>query len=664
MDLLDCDDVQLTEQNFRRVCRFCLRADDEFVDIFHKIEPDDEKRTLADRVYDLYHVKVSTRFRKKDKFNPKNETELYCSCFFFVLNLQVIENDGLPTNICHRCLYNTELFSEFRQSVHRCERKLRDFVQTLATHSNDQMNSELQSRSRNVTESSDVNESTDADFDQNEIIVIDPTKCYVSSDEEFDEDDDENTTNHDTSGDQPHFEMLASMYNRMALPESEQNLIPMEITPTKKTSQTNSIDGGDAFQNISFCKFCEAAFSQQKQCEAHELNNHDPVAPYVCSYCSYRFDTRLNLISHIKQLHEREKPYVCVQCNKNFGRRADLKKHAICHTGIRPFDCTVCGKTFSRKTNLTKHMKVHSATKNKPFGCKQCSRSFNTPNDLKRHERIHSDSSKSHQCPICLAYFSRRDALQQHHRKHHPDNVNAGANVMNQSFIANELNPYQTMMPFNSIGSIYPSQTIPMNQYLMHQHQPPQIQPYIEPKTSINDESRDNVVYSKCTISSDTSNSMQIPKLRITKQIQKRYDCDKCPKSFASMTSLKNHKRIHRDNNTKKGSSKGGSASASSSSSATKPIWCTVCSQTFKTKRELIVHKKTHSNRKNPIALPDSAFLPENLKRGSHMYGADNKTATTVSFASQQMAGEQQPFKPDMFRPQFYAEYDLSQTNT
>lgn len=58
MDLPENEDVQLTEQNFRNVCRLCLHADEEFINVFDRIEQNPSKRPLADRVYDLYQIKV------------------------------------------------------------------------------------------------------------------------------------------------------------------------------------------------------------------------------------------------------------------------------------------------------------------------------------------------------------------------------------------------------------------------------------------------------------------------------------------------------------------------------------------------------------------------------------------------------------------------------
>lgn len=60
MDEHENDGVQLTKQNFRQVCRLCLHADEDLVDVFDGIEENPLKGPLAERVYDLYQIKVST----------------------------------------------------------------------------------------------------------------------------------------------------------------------------------------------------------------------------------------------------------------------------------------------------------------------------------------------------------------------------------------------------------------------------------------------------------------------------------------------------------------------------------------------------------------------------------------------------------------------------
>lgn len=69
MDLEEHEDVQLTEQNFRNVCRLCLRSDEDFVNVFDRIDEHSSRQPLADRVYDLYQIKVCIKFRFQSIFD-------------------------------------------------------------------------------------------------------------------------------------------------------------------------------------------------------------------------------------------------------------------------------------------------------------------------------------------------------------------------------------------------------------------------------------------------------------------------------------------------------------------------------------------------------------------------------------------------------------------
>lgn len=61
MEVSESENVQLTEQNFRDLCRLCLRADDDFiVDVFNRIDATNStKCLLVDRINELYQIKVS-----------------------------------------------------------------------------------------------------------------------------------------------------------------------------------------------------------------------------------------------------------------------------------------------------------------------------------------------------------------------------------------------------------------------------------------------------------------------------------------------------------------------------------------------------------------------------------------------------------------------------
>lgn len=525
------------------------------------------------------------------------------------------KDDGLPTNICHSCLYSTEQFYEFRRGVHSCERQLREFIQTLAIQT---VNVDA------ITMPSGQSQQTlDESDEQNDVVVIDPMKCYETSAGE-ESDGDVVEVNPVESADKAKYELLATMYNRLALPPS--------ATGSPIAPNPSAIDATDNFRNILFCKYCEAAFTDRKQCEAHEKNNHDPVSPFACNFCPFRCETRFNVIAHIKQYHEPEKPYICVQCNKNFGRRADLKKHAVMHTGIRPFECPVCKKTFSRKSNVVKHMKTHA------------------------QQTVPVEPPKTHQCEICSSRFTNHEELNEHQLQHIQERY---AQMQMEAW--NQAQLYQKMQQQQQLQQ--PQQQQPFTPDISQAAAPTMTTTpsKAEPKYSI-----------QCTPSTGGSH---IPKLKLTKQ---KFACDKCEKVFATPTSLKSHKRVHavlkppkcitcnilfktkrelqRHNLTHANESSKTTKSSKPKNTNQKKFQCSVCEKQFLRRDKLINHEKIHKNRKKTAALPESAFLPENLKRTHNM---DNRSAEMSQLND---ANHLQQLTPDMFRPQFYAEYDLSQT--
>lgn len=82
MNLPDSEDVQLTEQNFRNVCRLCLRADEDFINVFDRIDQNPSKQPLAERIYDLYQIKVRILFYFFTGWNPAIKERFFLSSHF------------------------------------------------------------------------------------------------------------------------------------------------------------------------------------------------------------------------------------------------------------------------------------------------------------------------------------------------------------------------------------------------------------------------------------------------------------------------------------------------------------------------------------------------------------------------------------------------------
>lgn len=423
--------------------------------------------------------------------------------------------------------------SDFREKVLQCECQLQKFAITSGL----KKISPIQNEIVNVNGIASLMLNDDFN-DEHQIVVIDPSKCYTSSDEE--EVEEENSPN-------------------VSFEEPKKSVkFEKPIKPRKVNSK--KIDSNEQFKNVYFCKYCEAAYSSREQCQFHENHEHDIQAPYGCTFCPFRSTDRATLIQHIKYSHDREKPFICVQCGKRYNRRSDLKKHAVAHTGVRPFACIHCPKKFSRNTNLRKHMKVHQNTK---------------PLPTTLPPMIHSDNG-----------IQKLD-----------DTIN---------------------------------------------------------------HLQENSMYLQFLQSQNASKSEP-----------KKFSCDKCSKKFNKLSQLSNHKNIHSTPGvtftcqtcTKTFKSKR-ELDRHSLVHATQ-FQCTICSKRFLRRDKLLRHENIHKS-KRLAALPESAFLPENLKRHgqiNYQTSMNSETQQLQQQQEQQIQSNQSQSEQQMMRPQFYAEYDLSQTN-
>lgn len=53
------EEITLKEENLEKICRLCLQEDVDFsISIFDRDDPDTEKKTLVDRIYELFHINV------------------------------------------------------------------------------------------------------------------------------------------------------------------------------------------------------------------------------------------------------------------------------------------------------------------------------------------------------------------------------------------------------------------------------------------------------------------------------------------------------------------------------------------------------------------------------------------------------------------------------
>lgn len=545
--------------------------------------------------------------------------------------LQISSDDGLPTNICHECLFNTESYSEFRENVMQCETRLHRFVRSLSEDDHDKASAD---NTTNALENGYDSDANDVD-EPCDVVVIDPSQIYESDD--------------DGNGIkvlEPPPETTSSV------DRDDENSSWSTNTPAKRSSveakRRRSTDGTDQFHNVHFCQFCEAAYASRDQCLAHEVNDHDPYTPHVCNFCTYRCDSRATIIAHIKEYHEREKPFVCTQCTKKFGRRSDLKKHSISHTGVRPYACPKCDKSFSRNSNLTKHIRVHQIAR--PNVCVTCSKAFSSAIDLQRHETVHDASKKMIQCDKCPARFSRRDKLKHHERGHLRRELMGQANapenmIVNlDSYLGNEYEHLQIAFNKSKMGAMtaaaaavavpQPPMSALKNALLgnpMKMTQSPLILSTIMPGMDAT-QSHSPVPQNGFPANPLPPTTKRKPTAKTARSQAKTFACDQCPKRFNKSSSLNSHRGVHAIRKTQ--------LQPPTSTTAIAAFNCNVCPKSFKNKRQLDRHSVVHSGIKSFQCLTCFARFTrkDKLVRHEKMHEKEQLAKNASTLPSQQMS--------------------------
>ncbi|XP_053601467.1 zinc finger protein 665-like [Plodia interpunctella] len=450
--------------NLHALCRLCLNKSTFTTSIFGATPDDETNISLTSKI----------------------------SQFF---ELQIDPDDGLPGNICYKCLFKVDKCCKFKLQCIQNENRLRQITNRAGELDNSN-SSEVSNYIYSNSQESMKPKHEEYIVEDSVVMVVDPSLDYDSSEES----DNTEQVEHET-------------------PETEN--VP-DCEPIPETF----------FKNVFMCQYCDQAFISQEKCKEHEQHYHDPNLPYKCVECSIVFAERSQYVQHTKQVHGNDKPYHCPECEKCFGRRSDLRKHSIVHTGIRPYQCQYCLKSFSRNTNLSKHLRIHAG--HKPHVCPLCPRSFVARADLQRHVLVHS-GMKPYACQKCPLTFGRRDKLIKHEVRHGSTSQHHKTgeydNDQDTHDMVVSVNPFSNLMTS-------PPQLNPDSSNM--DYELPRIPDHISGESSF----MNQVSKNPSTSGKQTQNSPTKQKLGNSKNKPKNIKCHQCPKRFSSLDAYKTHVSI------------------------------------------------------------------------------------------------------------------------
>ncbi|XP_011151956.1 zinc finger protein 501-like [Harpegnathos saltator] len=262
----------------------------------------------------------------------------------------------------------------------------------------------------------------------------------------------------------------------------------------------------------------------------------------------------------------------------------------ITTTEEKKFKCTYpdCHAAYPRIGKLERHIRLH--TGERPYACTHpgCTKSYRSSCHLKRHIKSHDPIKSCYKCNHCSKIFSNIDSLRSHYKQQHD----------------------QRKISCKECGENF------KKKYRLVKHQ---------------------------TIHSVPTVPIGIDCIEQVTMYKTRYKCDKCPKRFINNTRLNRHKKTHE---------KSYSCPVSGCSEVFDK-WsllrqhkakhktehkCDKCNIVLRTKRQLKIHSKTHSENRPIISCPYETcsrtyFYKSNLDHHIRMKHLDHKFCCDICSA-------------------------------
>ncbi|XP_053623366.1 zinc finger protein 468-like [Plodia interpunctella] len=278
----------------------------------------------------------------------------------FCTGLKLLEQDGLPSQICDVCLTDLSVAHKFKTTcVHTEEMLQKILLQNLKVELDD-----------------DYEGFTVSDDDTKDVFQVKKEEVVVKKE---------------------------PIKSSPRIKPSVRKKIQPSRCPKKKPDPL-------------YCEACKLMFANKKAKDEHNRKLHkDEIENFICEICGKVFLHRASLFSHSRS--HLPPQFACSTCDYVTWHKHDLAKHVLIHTGNKRYQCEYCTASYYTSSNLSSHIRrFHEKIKRYP--CALCDMRFYDTTKLNRHLDSHNDV-KRFECEVCHSCFTRRCYWKKHLQRQH-----------------------------------------------------------------------------------------------------------------------------------------------------------------------------------------------------------------------------------------------------
>lgn len=359
------------EFDFSKICRVCCATDSTTMTLF--------KVHISKKLMSCASVQVFFFFL----------FFLFQICLFQFYWIKVWPNDGLPGQICKKCVGSLHNAFQFKKLCEKSDARLRHYLQNLEIIQENQIKLQQQ-----VTEQQQQQQQ----HQQQDFVYVECTPTSVELPNEV-----RHYETMQTAGPQQLHQLtygnsingIQGAYPLHGIQFQTYN-VPVSVNP-QNTNQLLAL--GQTNPPLQPIISNQVQQNQNDTKVLMKLESKKPPPPVIsgsnmfkmpgkfksadnsrtCQICGKEFASSTKLSRHVKT-HSGEMAYRCNFCHKGFSHSGNFKVHIRMHTDERPYVCGICEKACRQQQDLEKHMRTH--TGEKPHVCKECLKAFSTSSEF------------------------------------------------------------------------------------------------------------------------------------------------------------------------------------------------------------------------------------------------------------------------------------------